>query len=131
MGEDIDLRTYSPLTFAFLGDAVYSLYVREEIVRRGNMPSHKLHKKTSEIVKAQAQAKVLDVLKEFLTDEEKEIVIKGTHAKPEHHAKNASLTDYHKATGLEALFGFLYLKENFGRIRELAVECIRITEDAS
>ncbi|MCR5488077.1 MAG: ribonuclease III [Lachnospiraceae bacterium] len=128
MGESIDLRTYSPLTFAFLGDAVYSLYIRDAVVRKGNMPSHKLHKKTSGIVNARAQAEAMDALMEHLSEEEREIASRGIGAKPEHHAKNASPADYHKATGLEALFGYLYLKGRHERIRELTERCIRIAE---
>ncbi len=131
MGEDINeyFRSYSPLTFAFLGDAVYSLYVRVILVRRGNTSASKLHKRTSVIVKAEAQARAMDVLMESLTEEEAAIARRGINARPEHHAKNASLADYHKATGLEALFGYLYLSGQKDRIAELIEKCICIAEE--
>ncbi len=131
MGEDINeyFRSYSPLTFAFLGDAVYSLYVRDILVRRGNTSAAKLHKHTSGIVKAGAQARAMDTLMESLTEEESAIARRGINARPEHHAKNASLSDYHKATGLEALFGYLYLSGQNERIRELIEKCICIAEE--
>ncbi len=122
-------RTYSPLTFAFLGDAVYSLYVRAVIVRRGNTAAAKLHRKTSGIVKAEAQARSVEAVMGLLTEEEREIVKRGINAKPEHHAKNASLSDYHKATGLEALFGYLYLLDRRERLQELAEACIKAAEE--
>ncbi len=117
MGES--LKIYSPLTFAFLGDTVFSLYVCERIVRSGNMPSGKLHRKMSQIVKAPAQAAALDFVYDLLEDDEKEAVKRGMNSKPEHHAKNASLYEYQKATALEALFGYLYLEDRKDRIEEL------------
>ena len=119
---DKDLRTYSPLTLAFLGDGVYGLYVRSTLVKQGNTQARKLHQETSRIVSATAQAALFDALMEgdMLSDEEKDIMRRGSNAHVTHQAKNASSIDYHKATGLEALFGYLYLKDEKGRISELA-----------
>lgn len=119
---DKDLRTYSPLTLAFLGDGVYGLYIRSTLVKRGNTQARKLHQETSRIVSATAQAALFDTLMEgdILSDEEKDIMRRGSNAHVTHQAKNASSQDYHKATGLEALFGYLYLKDETDRICELA-----------
>ena len=121
MVSDADLRTYSPLTLAFLGDGVYGLYVRSVLVKKGNTQARKLHRETSRIVSATAQAKVYDELmaKDILSDDEKDIMRRGCNAHVTHQAKNASGIDYHKATGLEALFGYLYLKDMTDRIEEL------------
>ncbi len=119
-----DLRSYSPLTFAFIGDGVYGLYVRTALVNAGNTQARKLHERTSRIVSATAQAKALDAISDMLTDEETDIVKRGTNAHTSHQAKNASSYDYHKATGLEALFGYLYLKGDTDRIEELIQRCI-------
>lgn len=126
MDESLISSTYSPLTLAFLGDAVYSLYVRDMIVSRGNVQVSKLHKRTADIVKAEAQSKAADAILPLLTDTEAQIYNRGHNAKTESHAKNASLKDYHKATGLEALFGFLYLKGDSDRIEELMEKCTAV-----
>jgi len=123
MGES--LRTYSGLTLAFLGDSVYSLCVCERIVKAGNMPTAKLHRKMSQVVKAPAQAEALDRIESLLSEDEKEAVKRGMNSKPEHHAKNASLYEYQKATALEALFGYLYLEDRKDRIDELVEICMR------
>lgn len=116
-----DIRSYSPLTLAFLGDGVYGLYMRAALVRRGNTQARKLHKEASGIVSATCQAKVYDRFEsgDTLTEEERSIMRRGCNAHVSHQAKNATSTDYHKATGLEALFGYLYLMERSGRIEEL------------
>lgn len=128
----IDLKTYSPLTFAFLGDGVYGLYVRSTLVMKGNTQARKLHQETSKIVSARAQARVFDELMsgDILSDEEKDIMRRGSNAKVSHQAKNASDLDYHKATGLEALFGYLYLQDRAERINELAELGVEISSGA-
>lgn len=117
-----DLRTYSPLTLAFLGDAVYSLEIRQALVVRGNAHARDLHNAASHLVSAASQAKVYDRLMsdDELPEEERDILRRGCNAHVSHQAKNASSTDYHKATGLEALFGYLFLKKENERIKELA-----------
>lgn len=116
-----DIRTYSPLTFAFLGDAVYGLYVRSALVKRGNTQARKLHDMASRVVSAAAQARVYDSLLEWedITEEERTILRRGCNAHVTHQAKNATGSDYHKATGLEALFGYLYLLGRTERIEEI------------
>ena len=114
-----DLNTYSPLTLAFLGDAVYSLIIRTVIVGRGNTSPQKLHKRTADLVKAKAQAQLVDRIAPLLTEEEETIYRRGRNAHPATMAKHASMTEYRKATGLEALVGYLYLTEQTDRMTEL------------
>ena len=114
-----DIRTYSALTLAYIGDAVYDLIVRSVLVNRGNTQVNKLHKRASAIVKAPAQALLAAAVMDDLTDEEKDIFKKGRNSKPHTKAKNASTMEYLEATGLEAVIGFLYLKGDMDRAMEL------------
>ena len=114
-----DIRTYSPLTLAYIGDAVYDLVIRSILVNRGNTAVNNLHKKASAIVKAPSQAAVASSIMEDLTEEEKDIYRRGRNSKPHTKAKNASTMEYLEATGLEAVIGFLYLKGDTDRALEL------------
>lgn len=116
---DVDVRTYSPLTLAYIGDGIYDLIIRSLVVAKGNTRAGELHKRTSQIVKAKTQAEMIEVLLPFLTEEEADIYRRGRNAKSPTMAKNATMSDYRKATGFEALMGYLYLKDEFGRIVEL------------
>ena len=129
--EESRLNTYSPQSLAFLGDAVYSLFMREYVLRLGNMSARKLHMKTSALVSAGAQEKaILALLREgALSPEEERIYKRGENAKTETHAKNASLTAYHRATGFECLTGWLYLKGERDRMEELLQRTIDILTD--
>lgn len=119
---DADVRSYSPLTFAYIGDAVYDLIVRTVVVERANRAASALHKKTSSIVKAKTQSDLIETILPHLTEEETEIYKRGRNAKPHTMAKNASVSDYRRATGFEALVGYLYLTGNFERILALVKE---------
>ncbi len=125
--EEVDLRNYSPLTLAFLGDCVFDLIIRTVIVERGNRAAESLHKKKSGIVKAQTQAKMAEVLLDLLTEEELAVYKRGRNAKSYSTAKNASVTDYRKATGFEALLGYLYLQNKENRIIELVKSALEQT----
>ena len=114
-----DIRTYSPLTLAYIGDAVYDLVIRSVLVNRGNTAVNNLHKKASAIVKAPSQAAVAAAIMEELTEEEKDIYRRGRNSKPHTKAKNASTMEYLEATGLEAVIGFLYLKGDADRALDL------------
>ena len=114
-----DIRTYSPLTLAYIGDAVYDLVIRSVLVNRGNTAVNNLHKKASAIVKAPSQAAVAASIMEELTEEEKDIYRRGRNSKPHTKAKNASTMEYLEATGLEAVIGFLYLKGDTDRALDL------------
>ena len=117
--EEVDLRNYSPLTLAFLGDCVFDLIVRTVIVERGNRAPESLHKKKSAVVKAGTQSMMAEVLLDSLSEEELAIYKRGRNAKSYTSAKNASISDYRKATGFEALMGYLYLNDDINRIIEL------------
>ena len=116
---DVDLRTYSPLTLAYIGDAIYDLIIRTLLVKQGNSRPEKMHKRASALVKASAQAEMIERLLPMLTEEEHAIYKRGRNAKSYTMAKNATMLDYRKATGFEALMGYLYLKEDMSRLIDL------------
>ena len=118
-GDEIDLRTLSPLTLAFVGDAVYDLLVREMLVCEGNRPVGALNNDKIAIVCCEKQAKTAARLLPLLSEEELAVLKRGKNAHAMTVPKHASKTDYHTATGLEALFGYLYLKGDIDRVREL------------
>lgn len=117
--KEVDIRTYSPLTLAYIGDAVYDLIFRTVVVEQGNTSTNKLHHKTIQYVKAPAQAVLIEAILEHLTPDELAVYKRGKNAKPYTMAKNATMAEYKKATGLEALIGFLYLTDQMGRALEL------------
>lgn len=123
----VDIRTYSPLTLAFVGDCIYDLVIRTIVVERGNTAPGVLHTKKSSIVKAQAQAAHADALMEELTAEEQAVYRRGRNAHSHSTAKNASIGDYRKATGLEALYGFLYLTDQTDRLLWLIAKGLELT----
>lgn len=121
-----DVRAYSPLTLAYIGDAIYDLIIRSVVVERGNRAANDLHKRTTRYVKAEAQAKMIVALQEELTEEEEAVYKRGRNAKSYTSAKNASIGDYRKATGFEALMGFLYLTDQMDRMLYLVKRGIEL-----
>ena len=117
--KEADAASYSPLVLAYLGDAVYELAIRTLVVNEGNRQVNKMHRETASLVKAGAQAEFLKLIEEALTPEELSVYRRGRNAKSPTMAKNATMTDYRKATGFEALMGYLYLKDEFERMVEL------------
>ena len=117
--EDQDLRSYSPLTLAYIGDGVYELVIRTILVKKGNCPVNRLHKKASSLVKAWAQSAIMEVIDEKLTPEELSVYRRGRNAHSPTMAKHATMADYRRATGFEALMGYLYLKEDYTRMLTL------------
>lgn len=117
--ENRDLRSYSPLTLAYIGDSVYELVIRTILVKKGNRPVNQLHRKASSLVRAAAQSAMMEKLEPVLTREEESVYRRGRNAHSPTMAKHATMTDYRRATGFEALMGYLYLKEDFPRIAEL------------
>ena len=107
--ENKDVRTYSPLTLAFLGDGVFDLVIRTVIVERGNRSPQQLHKEKSRIVKAGTQALLGEAILDLLNETERSVYRRGRNAKSGTSAKNASIVEYRKATALEALIGYWYL----------------------
>lgn len=116
---DVDIRSYSPLTLAYIGDGIFDLVIRTVVVGKGNTRASQLHRRTSRIVKAQTQARMIERLESELTEEEAEIYRRGRNAKSPTMAKNATMADYRRATGFEALMGYLYLTDRFPRVVEL------------
>lgn len=116
---DVDIKTYSPLVLAYIGDGIYDLIIRTIVVYQGNTQANKLHRRTSELVKAATQATMIDLLIEDMTTEEQDIFRRGRNAKSPTMAKNATMKDYRKATGFEALMGYLYLKGDYERMTDL------------
>ena len=116
---EVDLRTLSPLTLAFVGDCVYDLILRTVIVERHNASPNHLHREKSRLAKAPSQAEMAEALQEELTQEELAVYRRGRNAKSHTTAKNASVLDYRKATGLEALYGWLYLSGQEERLLQL------------
>lgn len=118
-GKQQDVRGYSPLALAYIGDAVYDLIIRTVVVERANRPANDLHRITVKYVNATAQARIVDVLMDRLTEEEAAVYRRGKNSKPHTMAKNATAAEYLKATGFEAVIGFLYLTDRMERVLEL------------
>ena len=116
---EIDIRTYSPLVLAYIGDGIYELMVRTVLVGQGNRQASTLHKKASSYVKASTQSAMILAVQEELTEEEHQVYKRGRNAKTVTMAKHASMHDYRHATGFEALMGYLYLTNQSKRMIDL------------
>ena len=117
----MDVKEYNGTSLAYMGDAVMSLYVRELLLSKGYQQSKILQKKSEGWVSAKAQSYFLETLQNqnFFSDGEWSIVLRGRNTNPKSKAKNADVLTYRKATGLESLFGYLYLTNNTQRLQEL------------
>lgn len=114
-----DIRSYSPLTLAYIGDGIYDLVIRSMMVAKGNAHVNDLHRRTSKLVKAHAQSELIGLLQPELTEEELAVYRRWRNAKSFTMAKNATVADYRRATGFEALMGYLYLEDQMDRMMEL------------
>ena len=114
-----EINLLSPLTWAYVGDCVYELYIRTNLVNKTNLKPHKLHIETIKYVKAKSQAKLLERIHDKLTEEEKDIVRRGRNAESHHLPKNANVQEYKYATAFEGLIGYLYLTKQFKRLKEI------------
>ena len=119
---EIDPFQYSPLALAYIGDNIYELVNRTEMLHRGNRQVQKLHRDCSARANARTQARIMKLLLPLLTEEEEAVYRRGRNASVYTKAKNASILEYHEATGLEALIGYLYLSGQYAR----AVELVRV-----
>lgn len=115
--EEVELM--SPLTWAYIGDAVYELYIRNKLINETNLKPHKLHIEAIKYVKAKSQAEKLNEIYETLTDEEKDIVRRGRNTQNHHLPKNSNVQEYMYATAFEALIGYLYLTKQNARLKEI------------
>ena len=111
-----DIRTYSPLALAYIGDGIYELYIRTIVVGRGNRQASKLHHAASRLVKAPTQALMAEALEAEFTPKEEAVYRRGRNAKSYTTAKNATTGQYRKATGFEAVMGYLYLTGQYIRM---------------
>ncbi|HHY22854.1 MAG TPA: Mini-ribonuclease 3 [Clostridiaceae bacterium] len=120
-----DIREYSPLVLAYLGDAVYELFIRTLVLSEGNAPVCKLHKLSTGYVKAEAQSATIHKILESLTPDEQDVVRRGRNAKPGTVPKNADIVEYKYATGFETLLGYLYLNQDYTRMMQILKMCIQ------
>ena len=120
---ETDINMLSPLTWAYVGDAVYELYIRTNLVNNTKLKPHKLHLESIKYVKAKAQAELLKKIEEILTEEEKDIVRRARNAENHHLPKNADPADYMYSTAFEGLIGYLYLTKKDGRLAEILKLC--------
>lgn len=127
--KEVEVQEYSPLTLAYIGDGIYDLVIRTLVINRGNKQVQKLHQETSALVQASAQSRMMRVLQEKLTEEEHAVYKRGRNAKSVSPAKNQSVTDYRRATGFEALMGYLYLKKDWKRMLELIRDGLESLEE--
>lgn len=121
--EKEEVNLMPPLVWAYVGDAVYELYIRTYLVSTTKLNPHKLHIESIKYVKAAAQAHMLENLMEDLTQEEQNIVRRARNAENHHLPKNANVTDYMYATALEGLIGYLYLTDQMDRLKEILNKC--------
>ena len=113
------INEMNPLTWAYIGDAVFELYIREKLVNITRLKPHKLHLESIKFVKASAQAEALKQIEETLTEEEKDIVRRARNTKNKKKKKNADINDYMYATAFEGLIGYLYLTKKEERLKEI------------
>jgi len=121
---DQDVKMLSPLIWAYAGDCVYELFIRTHLINNSNAKPHKLHLETIKYVKAESQANILDKIFGKLSEEEQEIFKRGRNTENHHLPKNGNVADYSKATGFEALIGYLYLMKKDERLKEILELCI-------
>ena len=115
--EQVNAYQYSPLALAYMGDSILDLLVKKYFVTHSNMQPHKYHVEVSKIVKAVNQADYIDQIMEELSEDELDVYKRGRNAHTHSKAKNATMGQYRKATGLEALYGYLYLKGDMERLQ--------------
>ncbi|MDK2821560.1 MAG: mini-ribonuclease [Clostridia bacterium] len=118
----------SPLVLAYVGDAVYELMVRTRLVKQGPAKLQQLNRRAQGFVSATEQARILASLEEYLTQAEKDILRRGRNARPGHLPRNTAPADYHSSTALESLLGYLYLKEDWRRLDEIADLIFKLAE---
>lgn len=119
-----EVNMLSPLVWAYVGDSVYEMFVRTNLVNNSNAKPHKLHLQSIKYVKAKAQAETLEKIFDKLDSKEREIVRRGRNTQNHHVAKNANVADYSYSTAFEALIGYLYLTHQDERLEEILNMCM-------
>lgn len=125
----VDPKASSPLVLAYIGDCVFDLIIKLMVTGKGNRQVHKLHEETSRYVQASAQSYMMRTMQEHLTAEEHAVYRRGRNARSVSPAKNQSITDYRRATGFEALIGYLYLSGDYERLTELVTTGLKSMEE--
>ena len=123
--EQVNAYQYSPLALEYMGDSILDLLVKKYFVTHSNMQPHKYHVEVSKIVKAVNQADYIDRIMEELSEDELDVYKRGRNTNTHSKAKNATMGQYRKATGLEALYGYLYLKGDMDRLQYFVDGMIR------
>jgi len=113
------VKQMNPLVLAFVGDGVETLFVRAKVALSGDGKANALHRRASAEVNAHAQSEQAERVLPYLTEEETEVFHRARNSKSRHHAKNYSVIDYRRASGLEAVIGYLYLTGEIDRLKEL------------
>lgn len=112
-------KEINPIVLAFIGDGVHTLYVRDRVVKTTNLLVNKCHKSSAKFCSAKSQAQKMDALEKILLEDEQDITRRARNAKLHHTAKNSDVETYKKATQFEALVGYLYLKGNYCRLKQI------------
>ena len=126
--DEREINQLSPLTWAYIGDCIFELYIRTKLINETKLKPHELHVKAINYVKAQAQAKMLHNIYDSLTEEEQNIVRRGRNAENHHLPKNANIQEYMYSTAFEALLGYLYLCKKEKRVKEIIEMAIKSME---
>ena len=126
----MDVREIDVKTLAYIGDVVYELYIREHVISNCKNQVNKLHKKTIKYVSAKAQAHIVELISDYLTEEEKDIIRRGRNAQANTVPKNTDVITYKIATGYESMIGYLYLKKDILRLEEIIHKSIEIVEES-
>ena len=127
--KESEARTLSPLVYAYVGDALYEIYIRYYIVSKYKVKVNNMHKNSTKFVKASAQAQIVHALTDYFTEDEWKMIKKGRNHKTSTVAKNASITDYRYATGFECLLGYLFITKKYDRVEEIVIKAIEIIEE--
>lgn len=122
------INELNPVTLAYIGDAVFSLFAREFVLNSAEYKSHEINLRVNSLVKAQSQSQMLDSILPELTEQEKDVVRRGRNCHTPAKAKNAGLMDYKRATALEALIGWLYLSGQTERLQQIQHMCVNAIE---
>ena len=127
--QEQEINQQSPLTWAYVGDCVFELYIRTKLINETNLKPHELHIKAINYVKAKAQAEMLKEIQDKLTEEELDIVRRGRNAENHHLPKNANIQEYMYSTAFEALIGYLFLCKKEERVKEIIEMAIKSKEE--
>ena len=127
--DEQEINQLSPLTWAYVGDCVFELYIRTKLINETKLKPHELHIKAINYVKAKTQAEMLKRIHDMLTEEEQDIVRRGRNAENHHLPKNANVQEYMYSTAFEALIGYLFLCKKEERVKEIIEMALKSKEE--